>query len=149
MSEFEKRIKQITRHPSGIKNFGSWILIEDLPRISDEAKKDFPKFKVINVKGDQMVIDSYVDEFFDWFEKWFGEQKMSDETTFEESKDLTYSPTYKPLGIYSVPINIPKPNTEIWISENVCINCRVKYRWWNKLFLKLILGWEVKEVKRK
>ena len=41
-------------------------------------------------------------------------------------------------------MDIKKPNTEIWIAEDVAISCNAKYSWFNKLMLKLILGWRVK-----
>lgn len=44
-------------------------------------------------------------------------------------------------------LNLPKSYTEIWIAEDVCINCRAKYHWWNKVFLRLVFGWKVKEIK--
>lgn len=38
----------------------------------------------------------------------------------------------------------PNPNTEIWIAENVCIDCNAKYNWWTKFWVKLLLGWKIK-----
>ena len=41
----------------------------------------------------------------------------------------------------------PKPNYEIWIADNVVINCNAKPRWWHKVFIKLFFGWKYKKIK--
>lgn len=66
VGELEKRIRNLNRIPEE-------YIVNDVLKVVDEAKKEFPKFKVINAGDDQMVIDSYIDEFFDWFDKWLGE----------------------------------------------------------------------------
>jgi len=52
---------------------------------------------------------------------------------------------YSDENISSI-IDVPKPNTEIWIADNICINCHAKYRWWHRLFVRLFLGWKVKRI---
>jgi len=46
-------------------------------------------------------------------------------------------------------LRIEEPNTEIWIASNICINCIVKYNWFQKLMAKFLLGWKIKQLKTK
>lgn len=86
-----------------------------------------------------------------------GEMKMSEEWKADKSQIRTIEESLKkqkgelniPNSLVSFSINIFNPNTEIWIADDVCINCRAKFRWWNKFFLKLVFGWRVKEIKKK
>lgn len=41
-------------------------------------------------------------------------------------------------------LKIHKDNTEIWIAENVSINCYANYKWYQKLLIKMLLGWKIK-----
>jgi hypothetical protein len=34
-------------------------------------------------------------------------------------------------------------NTKIWIADDTCINCNVRYSWFHKVMAKLLLGWRV------
>lgn len=36
-----------------------------------------------------------------------------------------------------------EPNLQIWIADNITINCKGKYTWWNRFWLRLLLGWRV------
>ena len=56
----------------------------------------------------------------------------------------------KQTGIVSdfkvIMANPPNPNTEIWIAKDIVINCVARYNWFQKLMVRIVFGWKVKDL---
>jgi len=50
---------------------------------------------------------------------------------------------------YSISNDYPESTHEIWIADDVLIECRApRIKWWHRWFIKILFGWTYKRIKK-